>query len=62
MLNYYEETMPLVIDEDEYKKYLIDESLPLFDKLNLIIRKGFHVQRQALLNNLNLYINTVHNS
>ena len=57
MLNYYEEAMPLVTDEDEYKKYLIDESLPLFDKLNLIIRKGFPVQRQALLNNLNLYIN-----
>ena len=56
MLNYYEETMPLVTDEDEYKKYLIDESLPLFDKLNQIIRKGFPVQRQALLNNLNLYI------
>ena len=56
MLNYYEETMPLVTDEDEYKKYLIDDSLPLFDKLNLVIRKGFPVQRQALLNNLNLYI------
>ena len=57
MLNYYEETMPLVTDEDEYKKYLIDESLPLFDKLNLIIRKGYPIQRQALLNNLNIYIN-----
>ena len=57
MLNYYEETMPLVTDEDEYKKYLIDESLPLFDKLNLIIKKGYPIQRQALLNNLNIYIN-----
>ena len=56
MLNYYEETMPLETDEDEYKKYLIDESLPLFDKLNLIIKKGFPVQRQALLNSLNIYI------
>ena len=57
MLNYYVETMPLVTDEDEYKKYLIDESLPLFDKLNYIIKKGYPIQRQALLNNLNLYIN-----
>ena len=56
MLNYYEETMPLETDEDEYKKYLIDESLPLFDKLNLIIKKGFPIQRQALLNSLNIYI------
>ena len=56
MLNYYEETMPLETDEDEYKKYLIDESLPLFDKLNIIIKKGFPVQRQALLNSLNIYI------
>ena len=48
--------MPLETDEDEYKKYLIDESLPLFDKLNLIIKKGFPVQRQALLNSLNIYI------
>ena len=57
MLNYYEETMPLITDEDEYKKYLIDESLPLFDKLNQIIKKGYPIQRQALLNNLDLYIN-----
>jgi len=56
MLNYYEETMPLETDEDEYKKYLIDESLPLFDKLNIIIKKGFPIQRQALLNSLNIYI------
>ena len=56
MLNYYEETMPLVTDEDEYKKYLIDESLPLFDKLNIIIKKGFPIQRQALLSSLNIYI------
>ena len=48
--------MPLETDEEEYKKYLIDESLPLFDKLNFIIKKGFPVQRQALLNNLNIYI------
>ena len=48
--------MPLETDEDEYKKYLIDESLPLFDKLNLVIKKGFPVQRQALLNRLNIYI------
>ena len=57
MLNYYEETMPLETDEDEYKKYLIDESLPLFDKLNFIIKKGFHVQLKAPPNSLNIYIN-----
>ena len=57
MFNYYEETMPLITDEDEYKKYLIDESLPLFDKLNLIIKKGYPVQRQALINTLDIYIN-----
>ena len=57
MLNYYEETMPLETNEDEYKKYLIDENLPLFDKLNVIIKKGYPVQRQALLNSLNIYIN-----
>ena len=57
MLNYYEETMPLETDEDEYKKYLIDEELPLFDKLNVIIKKGYPVQRQALINSLNIYIN-----
>ena len=57
MLNYYEETMPIVTDEDEYKKYLIDEDLQLFDKLNIIIKKGDSIQKQALLNNLNIYIN-----
>ena len=57
MLNYYEETMPLETDEDAYKKYLIDEDLPLFDKLNIIIKKGDSIQKQALLNSLNIYIN-----
>ena len=57
MLNYYEETMPLETDEDEYKKYLIDDDLPLFDKLNIIIKKGDSIQKQALLNSLNIYIN-----
>ena len=57
MLNYYEETMPLETDEDAYKKYLIDENLPLFDKLNIIIKKGDSIQKQALLNSLNIYIN-----
>ena len=53
---YYEDTMPLVTNEDDYKKYYIDESLPLFDKLNIIIKKGQPFQRQALLNNLSIYI------
>ena len=56
MSNYYEDTMPLMTNENEYKKYFIDESLPLFDKLNVIIKKGQPFQRQALLNNLNIYI------
>ena len=56
MSNYYEDTMPLVTNENDYLKYFIDESLPLFDKLNIIIKKGQPIQRQALLNNLNIYI------
>ena len=56
MSNYYEDTMPLLTNEDEYLKYFIDESLPLFDKLNIIIKKGQPFQRQALFNNLNIYI------
>jgi hypothetical protein len=55
---YYEDTMPLVTNEDDYKKYFIDESLPLFDKLNIIIKKGQPFQRQALLNNINVYISS----
>ncbi len=58
MLNYYEDTMPLVTNENDYLKYFIDESLPLFDKLNIIIKKGQPFQRQALLNHLNIYINS----
>ena len=56
MSNYYEDTMPLLTNENDYLKYFIDESLPLFDKLNIIIKKGQPIQRQALLNNLNIYI------
>ena len=58
MSNYYEDTMPSVTNENDYLKYFIDESLPLFDKLNIIIKKGQPFQRQALLNNLNIYINS----
>ena len=53
---YYEDTMPLVTNENDYLKYYIDEALPLFDRLNIIIKKGQPFQRQALLNNLNMYI------
>ena len=53
---YIEDTMPLVTNEDDYLKYFIDESLPSFDKLNIIIKKGQPFQRQALLNNINIYI------
>ena len=55
MSNYYEETIPLEINIDEYLKYYFDESLPLFDKLNTIIKKGQPFQKQALLSKLNLY-------
>ena len=29
--------MPLVTNQDDYLKFYIDESLPLFDKINTII-------------------------
>ena len=44
--------MPLVINQDDYLKFYIDESLPLFDKINTIIKKGESMQHQALINNL----------
>ena len=50
-----EDIMPLTINQDDYLKYYIDESLPLFDKINTIIKKGDSIQRQALINNLNSY-------
>ena len=55
MTNYYEETMPLNTNEEEYKKYYFEESLPIFDKLNTIIKKGQPFQRQALIKNLLIY-------
>jgi len=55
MSNYYEETMPIEINKDEYLKYYFDESLPLFDRLNTIIKKGQPFQKQALLSKLNIY-------
>ena len=55
MCNYYEETMPLFTNEEEYLKYYYDESLPIIDKLNSIIKKGQPFQRQALLKNLLIY-------
>lgn len=56
MSNYYEDTMPLSTNKDEYLKYYIDDSLPMFDKLNIIIKKGQSFQRQALITNLNAYV------
>ena len=53
---YYEDTMPLVTNENDYLKYFFEESLPSFDKLNIIIKKGQPFQRQALLNNISIYI------
>ena len=55
MTNYYEELMPIKTDGEDYLKYYIKESLPLFDKLNTIIKKGKPIQRQALLKNLIIY-------
>ena len=55
MTNYYEEIMPIIKDEDDYLKYYFDESTPIFDKLNNIIKKGQPIQRQALLKNLIIY-------
>ena len=53
---FIEDIMPLITDQDDYLKYYIDESLPLFDKINIIIKKGNSMQRQALINNLNSYV------
>ena len=50
-----EDIMPLTTNQEDYLKYYIDESLPLFDKINTIIKKGESLQRQALINNLNSY-------
>ena len=56
MFNYYEDTMPLLTNQDEYLKYYFDETLPTFDKLNIIIKKGESFQRQALMKNLIVYV------
>ena len=58
MTKYYEETMPLETDTDDYLKYYFDEDLPLFQKLNTMIKKGEPFQRQALLSKLNLFQST----
>ena len=55
MSNYYDEIMPLFTNKDEYLKYYFEESLPIFDKLNTIIKKGQPFQRQALIKNLIVY-------
>ena len=55
MSNYYEETIPPETNIDKYLQYYFDESLVLFDKLNIIIKKGQPFQKQALLSKLNLY-------
>ena len=56
MSNYYVDIMPTTTNKDEYLKYYTDESLSMFDKLNLIVKKGEPFQRQALINNLNAYV------
>ena len=55
MTNYYEEIMPVMNNEDDYLKYYFDDTTPLFDKLNNIVKKGQPIQRQALLKNLIIY-------
>ncbi len=52
--NYYEETMPLESNDEDYLLYLYDEDTPLIQRLTTIIRKGEPFQRQALLSKLNL--------
>ena len=56
MSNYYVDIMPTTTNKDEYLKYYTDESLSMFDKLNLIVKKGEPFQRKALINNLNAYV------
>ena len=58
MSNYYEESMPVETDNEDYLKYYLDDSLPLFQQLNTIIKKGEPLQRQALLSKLNIYQST----
>ena len=53
---FIEDIMPQESNKDDYLTYYIDESLPLFDKINIIIKKGNSMQRQALINNLNSYV------
>ena len=53
---FIEDIMPQITNQEDYLKYYIDESLPLFDKINTIIKKGESIQRQALINNLNSYV------
>lgn len=50
--------MPLETDNDDYLKYFFDESIPLFQRLNTIIKKGDPIQKQALLSKLVLYQST----
>ena len=52
--NYYEETMPLESNDEDYLLYLYDEDTPLIQRLTTIIRKGEPFQRQVLLSKLNL--------
>ena len=52
--NYYEETMPLESNDEDYLLYLYDEETPLIQRLTTIIRKGEPFQRQVLLSKLNL--------
>ena len=54
MSNYYEESMPVETDNEDYLKYYLDDTLSLFQQLNTIIKKGEPFQRQALLFKLNI--------
>ena len=53
---FIEDIMPLTTNQEDYLKDYIEESLPLFDKINTIIKKGNSSQRQALINNLISYV------
>ena len=54
MSNYYEETMPLETDNNDYLKYYIEESVSLSQQLNNTIKRGEPFQRQAMLSKLNI--------
>ena len=56
MSSYYEEKIPVAVNVDKYLQYYLDESTPLFDQLNQILKKGQPFQKKALVSKLANYI------